>query len=397
MIDLQEARDRFVELFGAGGEIRTYFAPGRVNLIGDHIDYSGGMVLPMALNRGTLLLARAREDTTIQAVSINRQGRVVADVTRTAFDPDHDWFSYVMGVVDVFATDGHTLTHGIDLLVGGDIPDGAGLSSSASLELAAAVMLNDLGGWGLSPTELALVGQRAENEYIGVACGIMDQLAIARGKAGHALLMDCATLDVTAVPFPEADISLIVVNSSHRRSLADSAYNHRRAAVERAAALLETERLVDVPLAQVLEAEATLSDEEFRRARHTVTEQARVLAAAEALSAGDFVRLGALMRESHESLRDDFEVTGPQLDALAEAAWAQPGVIGARMTGAGFGGCAVVIAQPGREQEVIEGIAEKYLEATGLTAIGMVMRSDDGARRLDTPAGPDDSEMGLPQ
>lgn len=382
MIDLQEARERLELEFGAGGDIREYFAPGRVNLIGDHIDYSGGMVLPMALDRGTVMLARPRADTTIRAVSLNREGQVHADISQTAFDPAHDWFSYVMGVIDVLAAEGHALAYGVDLLVGGDIPDGAGLSSSASLELAAAVMLNDLGGWELSPTQLALMGQRAENEYIGVACGIMDQLAIACGREGHALLMDCDSLEVTPVPFPAEEISLIVVNSNHRRSLADSAYNDRRAAVERAAAVLDTQRLVEVPLAQVLEAGEKLSDVELRRARHTVTEQARVLAAAEALRAGDFARLGALMRESHESLRDDFEVTGPQLDALAEAAWAQPGVIGARMTGAGFGGCAVVIAEPGREQQVIEGIAEKYLEATGLTAIGMVMGSDNGARRL---------------
>ena len=385
MIDLDEALTRFAAEFGSGGEVRAYFAPGRVNLIGDHIDYSGGMVLPMALDRGTVILARTRDDTSIRAVSLNRDGQVHADITTTDLNPAHDWFSYVMGVIHVLAEDGYTLPLGMDLLVGGDIPDGAGLSSSASLELAAAVMLNDLGGWGLSPTQLALVGQRAENEYIGVACGIMDQLAIAQGQAGHALLMDCDTLDVTRVPFPDGEVSLIVVNSNQRRSLADSAYNNRRAAVERAAAVLDTARLVDVPLAQVLEAGSELSDEELRRARHTVTEQARVLAAAEALRAGDFARLGALMRESHESLRDDFEVTGPQLDALAEAAWAQPGVIGARMTGAGFGGCAVVIAEPGREQEVIEGIAEKYLEATGLTSIGMVMGTDDGARRIDTP------------
>ena len=382
MIDLQQASERFEEFFGAGGDIRTYFAPGRVNLIGDHIDYSGGMVLPMALDRGTAVLVRARNDTAIRAVSLNRDASVHADITRTEFDESHDWFSYVLGVIHVLADDGHAVADGFDLLVGGDIPDGAGLSSSASLELAVAVMLNDLGGWGLSPTQLALAGQRAENEYIGVACGIMDQLAIARGQAGHALLMDCTTLDVTAVPFPADEVSLIIVNSNHRRSLADSAYNDRRAAVERAASVLGTDRLVDVPLADVLAAGGQLSDVELRRARHTVTEQARVVAAAEALRARDFARLGELMRESHESLRDDFEVTGPQLDALVEAAWAQPGVIGARMTGAGFGGCAVVLAEPGSEQQVIEGIADEYLATSGLTAIGMMMSSGDGARRI---------------
>ena len=385
MIDLQTAVTAFEQTFGPGGQIRAYFAPGRVNLIGDHIDYSGGMVLPMALDRGTVLLARERGDTAMRAVSLNRDGMVQADLTDTRYDPAHDWFSYVLGVVDVAATAGHRVRRGMDLLVAGDIPDGAGLSSSASLELAAAVMFDELGGWGMSPTQLAVLCQRAENEYIGVACGIMDQLAIARGQAGHALLMDCATLEVTAVPFPAEAISLIVMNSNHRRSLADSAYNDRRQAVERAAAVLGTERLVDVSLATLQQSATELTEVELRRARHTVTEQARVIAAAEALRSGDVERLGELMRQSHESLRDDFEVTGPHLDALAEAAWSQPGVVGARMTGAGFGGCAVVLAQPGREDEVIAGINEAYRAATGVAATGLVMGSDDGARRLAAP------------
>ena len=382
MRDLDAAHAAFAEVFGGDDGVRTFFAPGRVNLIGDHIDYSGGLVLPIALDRGTLLLARPRTDTVLRAVSLDRPGMVVADVGATAFDPAHDWFSYVLGVLHVLGEDGYRLNSGLDILVAGDIPDGAGLSSSASLELAAAVTFDAVGGFGLAATDLALIGQRTENDYIGVSCGIMDQLAVARGRARHALLMDCETLTVDYVPFPHDELSLIIANSNHRRSLAGSAYNDRRQAVESAAEVLGTERLVEVPLAQVEAAGARLTPEELRRARHTVTEQARVVAAAAALRSGDFAELGALMRASHESLRDDFDVTGPQLDALAEAAWAQPGVIGARMTGAGFGGCAVVLAQPGREAEVMAGIDAAYFPVTGLHADCFVVGSHDGAREL---------------
>ncbi|MDQ1246176.1 MAG: Galactokinase [Actinomycetota bacterium] len=382
MRDLGATRSAFVDAFGPGDGVRTFFAPGRVNLIGDHIDYSGGLVMPIALDRGTLLLARPRTDTALRGVSLDREGMVTADVRDTAFDPAHDWFSYVLGVLHVLGEDGYTLKHGLDILIAGDIPDGAGLSSSASLELAAAVAFDTIGGFGLAATDLALIGQRTENDYIGVSCGIMDQLAVARGRAGHALLMDCADLIVEYVPFPHDQLSLIIANSNHRRSLADSAYNDRRQAVESAAEVMGTTVLVHASLASVEAARSRLNEQEFRRARHTVTEQARVVAAAAALRSGDFAELGALMRASHESLRDDFDVTGPQLDALAEAAWAQSGVIGARMTGAGFGGCAVVLAEPGREDEVIAGIDAAYFPVTGLHADCFVVGSDDGAREL---------------
>ena len=382
MRDVDAARAAFAEVFGGDEGVRTFFAPGRVNLIGDHIDYSGGLVLPIALDRGTLLLVRPRADTLLRAVSLDRAGMVTADIAATAFDPAHDWFSYVLGVLHVLGEDGYRLDTGLDIVVAGDIPDGAGLSSSASLELAAAAAFDAVGGFGLAATDLALIGQRTENDYIGVSCGIMDQLAVARGRARHALLMDCETLTVDYVPFPHDELSLIIANSNHRRSLAGSAYNERRRAVESAADILGIERLVEAQLAQIDAAGARLTEEEVRRARHTVTEQARVVAAAAALRSGDFAELGALMRASHESLRDDFDVTGPQLDALAEAAWAQPGVIGARMTGAGFGGCAVVLAQPGREAEVMAGIDAAYFPITGLHADCFVVGSDDGAREL---------------
>lgn len=388
MRDVAEVEAAFRGLYGdEGPEPRSFFSPGRVNLIGDHIDYSGGLVLPIAIDRGTVIIARARHDTTIRARSLDRPGEVTADVGSTGFDPSHDWFSYVLGVLHMLAADGYTLDHGLDLLFAGDIPDGAGLSSSASLELASAVAFNNYGGFGLAATDLAVLCQRTENDYIGVACGIMDQLAVARGRLGQAMLMDCDDLTVTYVPFRGAAVSLIIANTNHRRSLTDSAYNDRRQAVESAAEIIGTSNLIDMSLSEVTAMESHLNEQEFRRARHTVTEQARVVAAAAALEREDFGELGRLMRASHESLRDDFDVTGPHLDAIVNAAWAQPGVIGARMTGAGFGGCAVVLAQPGTEDVVMAGIESEYLEATGVAANCFVVGSDDGARELSTEEG----------
>lgn len=381
-----EVRRAFDTQFGIGEEPRVFFAPGRVNLIGDHIDYSGGLVLPMALDRGTLLLARPRTDTVIRAASMDLPGVHEADLSDTSFRREHEWFAYILGVLDVLRQEGHSLERGMDLLLAGDIPNGAGLSSSASVELAAGVAFNAFGGFSLTPTQLALVAQRAENEYVGVACGIMDQLAIAEGRRGHALLMDCGQLQVEPVPFPHDQLALLVVNSNHRRTLADSAYNERRAAVQSAAARMGVSALAKAELADM--DAAGLTEEESRVARHTVTEQARVIAAASALRNGDYAELGRLMRLSHESLRDDFHVTGPQLDALAEAAWAQPGVIGARMTGAGFGGCVVAIVEPGNEAQVAMAISDRYTATMGVQPTAMVMGSDDGARELSRGTGP---------
>ena len=376
MRDLGHTLTAFEEAYGPGPRPRVFFSPGRVNLIGDHIDYSGGLVLPIALQRGTLLLARPRNDRLIRARSLDLPGDHQADLADTRYRRQHDWFNYLLGIAHVAERSGHRVPHGLDLLIAGDIPNGAGLSSSASVELAAAVAFRAFGSWDLTATDLAVLGQRAENDYVGVACGIMDQLAIASGRRGHALLMDCGDLTVEPVPFPHQDLALIVVNSHHRRTLADSAYNQRRGAVARAAAALSLDRLVDA------DDLSSLTGETLAVARHTVTEHARVVAAAEALRAGEYARLGALMRQSHESLRDDFRVTGTALDAVAEAAWAQPGVIGARMTGAGFGGCAVVVAEPGRETEVIAQIEQRVEARTGVRPEGMVVDSDDGAREL---------------
>lgn len=361
--------------------MRHFHAPGRVNLIGDHIDYMGGTVLPMAIDRGTDLWVSVRNDRALIASSENfpEIGEIVADVDAAAPQDQWHWVNYLVAVAAAFRARGIEVP-GVDVRVRGSIPNGAGLSSSASLELAMAVAFNELTGAGLAPTDLALVGQAAENDFIGVACGIMDQLAIAAGVRGHALAIDCAGLQVRPIPFPD-DVAVIVANTNQRRELADSGYNQRRAACEQAQALLGRP-LVSVSADGAESAVASLPDELRAPARHVITEQARVHAFARALRDHDFAEMGALMRASHESLRDDFGVTGPALDAMVEAAWTAPGVIGARMTGAGFGGCTVNLVEPAAVDGFTAEVGRRYAQQTGRTAQFYRVASADGAREV---------------
>lgn len=382
--------DAAVEIFGPATEQPAIVvrSPGRVNLIGDHIDYSGGLVLPMALDRGTTAVFLPRTEPVVRGYSENFPdiGVVSARLGATGFDPDHEWFSYVLAVVDTAAGEGFTPTHGFDIYLTGNIPEGGGLSSSASVEMAVAVGLEAQFGFGLDATGWAQLCQRAENSYIGVASGIMDQLAIAQGRAGNAILMNCASLECRYVPMPVDLCTVVIANTNHRRQLADSAYNERRAAVDRAFDVInaESERpfpdLVSVDLATLDRLEPALAEQDLlAAARHSITEHQRVIAAAEALAAGDLARVGALMRQSHESLRDDFRVTGPHLDALAEAAWATPGVIGARMTGAGFGGCTVNLIENSAVESASAEISRRYLAATGVAPELFAVTPSDGA------------------
>ncbi len=287
---------------------------------------------------------------------------MVADLDAARPEPSWAWVNYLVAVAFALQRRGIDLP-GVDVRVHGDIPNGAGLSSSASLELAMAVAFDRLAGAELTPAEMAVAGQSAENDFIGVACGIMDQMAIATGMAGHALLIDCSTLDVTAVPFPE-DLTVVVANTNHRRELSSSAYNQRRAACERAEALLGV-RLVDVPGERAAEVVEELPADLGPPARHVITEQARVHAFARALAGGNLQQAGELMRASHESLRDDFAVTGAALDAMVEAAWDAPGVVGARMTGAGFGGCTVNLVDPAAVDDFEQYVGGEYARRSG--------------------------------
>lgn len=361
--------------------MRHFHAPGRVNLIGDHIDYLGGTVLPMAIDYGTDVWVQPRADRLIVAQSENFAdlGTITADGTATAARDEWDWVNYLVAVSFAMRERGIAVP-GVDVHVRGSIPNGAGLSSSASLELGAAVALDALAGAGLSTTDLALIGQQAENEFIGVACGIMDQLAIASGVAGHALAIDCGTLQVSPVPFP-AELAVVVANTNHRRELATSAYNDRRSSCEQAQAMLGRP-LVGIGQDQMADALGVLPPDLVPRARHVITEQARVLAFIRALAAEDLAALGALMRASHESLRVDFEVTGPALDALAQSAWEAPGCVGARMTGGGFGGCTVNLVVPEQVGEFTAAVSAAYTRSSGLVADFYVVRPAAGAHEV---------------
>ncbi|HRY08686.1 MAG: galactokinase [Actinobacteria bacterium] len=361
--------------------MRHFHAPGRVNLIGDHIDYMGGTVLPMAIDRGTDVWVRVRDDRALVASSVNfpQVGQVVADIDATEPVEQWNWANYLVAVAAAFRARGVEVP-GVDVRVQGNIPNGAGLSSSASLEMAMAVAFNSLTGAGLSVAELALVGQAAENDFIGVACGIMDQLAIAAGVEGHALAIDCASLQVTPIPFPQG-VAVVVANTNQRRELADSGYNQRRAACERAQAELGRP-LVEIPADDLEETLSALPQELRAPARHVITEQARVYEFATALQRQDLDAMGRIMRASHESLRDDFGVTGPALDAMAAAAWDAPGVIGARMTGAGFGGCTVNLVEPQAVAAFTDHVGRRYTAQTGRTAQFYSVASADGAREV---------------
>ncbi|WP_229776475.1 galactokinase [Alicyclobacillus cellulosilyticus] len=372
---------------GSAGDVRVFFAPGRVNLIGEHIDYNGGDVFPAALKLGTWAFVRPRRDRTLRFASTSFPQEVTVSLDDLHFDPADDYANYPKGVAWALQQDGHQL-QGVDVLYYGNLPNGAGLSSSASIELATAVAFNELAELGLDGVQMARIGQRAENQFVGVHCGIMDQFAVAMGKEQAAILLDCATLSYRHVPFDAGEYRIVIANTNKRRGLADSKYNERRAECEAALRQLQAWRpdlkfLAQLPLEAWPEAEARLANPVLRkRARHVVTEQARVHQAAACLAEGRLAEFGRLLNASHVSLRDDYEVTGPELDALAEAAWEAEGCIGSRMTGAGFGGCTVSLVHRDAIDAFAAQVAERYRRAVGLEASLYVSDIGDGAREV---------------
>jgi len=326
-------------------------SPGRVNLIGDHTDYNQGFVLPMAIDRALWIAARRRDDDLLRVVA---EGAAPAelDLTRLAHRPG-EWAEYVAGVAWSLAEDGHVLG-GWDGAVASDVPIGAGLSSSAALEVGVARVFAEFTGGAWDPVAMALAARRAENVWVGMACGIMDQLVVAAAVEGSALLIDCRSLERRPVSLPAA-VTVLVIDSGTRRSLVNSAYNERRAACDRAAAALGVDALRDADLGDIAAA-GDLDIVTRRRARHVVEENHRVIAFATALGAGDVIEAGRLMGESHASLRDDFEVSTPVLDRLVVAVGAVDGCYGARLTGAGFGGCVVALAASDRLREVTSAV-----------------------------------------
>lgn len=337
-------------------------APGRVNLIGEHTDYNDGFVLPCAIDFQTLVAARPRSDAVVR-VAAGDFGHAVDDFRVDAPIPRstrHPWSNYVRGVFEVLRQRGVPL-QGVQLAIAGDVPQGAGLSSSAALEVAVATLLQALNALhDLGPTDIALLAQRAENSFVGCQCGIMDQLISARGQAGHALLIDCRSLAATPVLLPPG-VAVMIVHSHVRRGLLDSAYNERREQCQAAASHLGVTALRDASLAQLLAAQGTLDAVAWRRAHHVITENARTEQAAQALAAGDLRTMGRLMAESHRSMREDFEITVPAVDdlvAVLQQAIGDEG--GARMTGGGFGGCAVALLPESRVEAVREAVQLRY-------------------------------------
>ena len=380
----------FKEKFGSEGDIRSYFAPGRVNLIGEHTDYNGGHVFPCALTIGTYAIVRKREDRNFRFYSTNFEslGVIEASLDNLKYDKALDWTNYPLGVVWAFIEKGYPVDCGFDMLLFGNIPNGSGLSSSASVEVVTGVALRDLVGYDdISMIDIALFGQYSENNFNGVNCGIMDQFAIAMGKKDQAIFLDTSDLSYTYAPIKLADEKIVIACSNKKRGLGDSKYNERRAECEEALAELQTK--LDI------KALGELSEEEFeankdliksevrqRRAKHAVYENQRTLKAVDALKAGNLEEFGKLMNASHVSLRDDYEVTGIELDTLVENAWEQEGVIGSRMTGAGFGGCTVSIVKTDCVDKFIENVGKAYLEKIGYAADFYVVEIGDGGRVL---------------
>lgn len=372
-MNVSELRARFSELFG--GECRVFFAPGRVNLIGEYTDFNGGHVLPFALGEGTYLGIRPRTDGAFNMFSVNfpASGVVSAPTEALSCNVGLGWCDYPLGVLWALRERGLDVRAGADMLFFGDIPSGAGLSSSASIEVLTAYAFNAVFNFGLALPDMALIGRRAENEYVGVNCGIMDQFVIALGRAGCAVFLDTETLEFEYVPANIDGAAIMLMNTNKRRSLGESKYNERRRECE--------EALRDVNAAERVESWGVLDEAAFerlrgaikdeasmRRARHAVSENLRTVSAVSALRAGSARELGRLMTASHASLRDDFEVTGVELDALVESALRQRGVFGARMTGAGFGGCAVALVEAGEAERFTENVKREYYSKTGLSA-----------------------------
>jgi galactokinase len=380
----------FNERFGESGEkIRTFMAPGRVNLIGEHTDYNGGYVFPAALTFGTTMLIRPRSDHRLNLASLNFPDKSNHfSIDKLSYEAQDGWMNYPKGVARVVQDAGYALSRGYDILYDGEIPNGAGLSSSASIEVVTAYGLLALEGHAIDTVQLALLCQRVENQFVGVNCGIMDQFAVANGKKHHAIQLMCDTLEYELVSFQSGKYKLVIANTNKRRGLVDSEYNRRRAECEQAVLFLrqmipQLNLLGELSLEQYEAHEAAIQDETVRRrARHVVEEIDRVKRAVLALRGNDLTAFGALMNGSHESLRDQYEVSCRELDVLVEEARRIPGVLGSRMTGAGFGGCTVSLVHEDAIQPLIQQVGERYIARTGLKADFYIADIGDGVHEV---------------
>lgn len=385
MKNLQEI---FKEKFGTEptGE---YFAPGRINLIGEHTDYNGGFVFPAAITIGTFGVAKKREDDLVRLYSENfpEKGIIEFSINDLHYKKEHDWTNYPKGMMHFLKEDGHAIDTGMEIVFYGTIPNGAGLSSSASIELLTGVILEDLFQLTVKRLDLVITGKRVENKFIGVNSGIMDQFAIGMGQKDHALLLDTNTLEYEVVPAEFGEYVVAIMNTNKRRELADSKYNERRAECEEALSRLQT-KLTIKSLGELDEetfyahTELIGDDMLIKRAKHAVTENQRTLKAKAALVKGDLETFGKLLNASHDSLQNDYEVTGIELDTLVSAAQAQPGVLGARMTGAGFGGCAIALVKDSEWENFVAAVKKEYNNKIGYATDIYKASIDDGARKL---------------
>jgi len=388
-MDIKGFKKDFNQRYGiSSADSYLYFAPGRVNLIGEHTDYNGGYVFPCALNFGTYLGVRKSDDNTVKLASVNFDYTAQIPLSEIQRKHEGQWVNYPLGVINEFLKLGVKIS-GLEMLFYGNVPNGAGLSSSASIEIVTALAINELFHVGLDGVALAKLGQRAENQFVGVNCGIMDQFASAMGKKDSAIFLDCNTLHYKIVPLKLNGYALVISNTNKRRGLADSKYNERRGECEKAVDYIKKARNISL-LGEITEDSFYLIDQQIpdetikKRARHVVTEIKRTVDAVKELSAGNLDRFGALMNGSHDSLRDDYEVTGFELDTLVDEARKIPGVIGSRMTGAGFGGCTVSLVAKDQVNAFMDTVGRNYQTRTGLKADFYIAEIDDGARLIET-------------
>ena len=376
---------KFKEIYGDSDGTKAFFAPGRVNLIGEHTDYNGGHVFPCALTIGTYGVARKRNDRTLRFYSMNfeKLGVIESSLDELVPSKDAGWTNYPKGVMWAFEEKGMKLPCGLDILLNGNIPNGSGLSSSASVEVLTGAVLREFFGFDVTNQDLALIGQYSENNFNKVNCGIMDQFAIAMGKKDNAIFLDTADLSYVYAPIALEGAKIVIACSNKKRGLGDSKYNERRSECEQALAelrkVVEIESLGDLDEAAFEKYQSAIqSDIRRKRAKHAVYENQRTIRAVEALKKGDIKEFGKLMNASHVSLRDDYEVTGIELDTLVEEAWKIDGVIGSRMTGAGFGGCTVSIVKDEAIDGFIEKVGEAYEKKIGYAADFYVVEIGDG-------------------
>ena len=383
-------KEAFVKMYGENGtEIRIYSSPARINIIGEHIDYNGGKVFPASINRYLYIAIRKRNDTKILYNDVRFPGSFEFDINQTfVYDKANDYANYLNGILQQLKERGFSFDCGFEILMASNIPAGGGISSSSALECGFAYAVIDTFGFNLDRIEIAKLGQMSEHNFMNVKCGIMDQFIIAAGKKNHAELLDCNTLEYEYVPLELGDYRFVVMNTNKVRKLADSKYNERRGQCEEALKILQNNGVKISALCELSPADwekdsAFVADPILnKRARHCIAENQRVIDAAQVLKEGDLVKLGKLLNASHKSLKEDYEVTGIELDTLAETSQKQEGCLGARMTGAGFGGCAIALVHKDKIESFIENVQTTYEAAIGYKAGFFVCETGDGVIRL---------------